>query len=205
VLNLGALGHIFNITPTAGGMLAWALFGLILAYTYGLRLPLVAGTTCAIFYIAGLATALAGMPFDTFMTRPESLIPGGAAVIAIAFFVPHRKHQGFPQVLRLCGMVVVFYSLIVLANGEHSLLSWNETATKIAYQTIGFIASGLAIWLGIRRDWTDVTYSASAAFAILLFTKLFDWWWEWMPKYLFFLILGAVAIALLLILKRLRR
>jgi hypothetical protein len=39
---------------------------------------------------------------------------------------------------------------------------------------------------------------------IFLYTKFFDWWWEWMPKYLFFLVIGLVAILLLLILKRLR-
>jgi hypothetical protein len=37
-----------------------------------------------------------------------------------------------------------------------------------------------------------------------LYTKFYDWWWDWMPKYLFFLTLGLVAILLLLLFKRLR-
>jgi uncharacterized membrane protein len=206
VLNLGALGHIFNITPTNGATLAWGLFGLLLAYTYGLRLPLVAGALCAIFYVASSIVMLVGMPFDVFMTRPESLIPGGAAVFAVALFVPHRKNQGFPPILRMCGSITVFYALIILSTlGEENLFFWNDSAVEITYQLLGFVLSGLAIWLGIRRGWTDLTYTASAAFAILLFIKFFHWWWDWMPKYLFFLILGLVAIALLLVLKRLRR
>jgi uncharacterized membrane protein len=41
-------------------------------------------------------------------------------------------------------------------------------------------------------------------FVIFLYTKFFDWWWEIMPKYLFFLVLGLTAILLLLVLRRLR-
>ena len=49
-----------------------------------------------------------------------------------------------------------------------------------------------------------MTNLGATFFAIYLYTKLFDWWWEWMPKYLFFLALGLLAIILLLVLKRLR-
>jgi hypothetical protein len=41
-------------------------------------------------------------------------------------------------------------------------------------------------------------------FVLYLYTKLFDWWWDWMPKYLFFLLLGLIAIGMLVFLKRLR-
>ena len=41
-------------------------------------------------------------------------------------------------------------------------------------------------------------------FVIFLYTKLFDWWWESMPKYLFFLVLGLSAVLILLVLRRLR-
>jgi hypothetical protein len=33
---------------------------------------------------------------------------------------------------------------------------------------------------------------------------MFDWWWELMPKYLFFLVMGLSAILFLFIFKRLR-
>jgi hypothetical protein len=41
-------------------------------------------------------------------------------------------------------------------------------------------------------------------FVILLYSKLFDWWWDLMPKYLFFLILGLIAVGLLLVLHKAR-
>ncbi len=42
-------------------------------------------------------------------------------------------------------------------------------------------------------------------FVIFLYTKFYDWWWDLLPKYLFFLILGLTAVLVLLMMKRLRR
>jgi len=206
ILNLGALGHIFNIIPSHSAFLAWALFSLLLAYTYGLRLPLMAGAICGIIYIATSLAVIGGVPWDNFLMRPENLIPAGGACFAIGFFPPHRKNASFPPILRACGLIAFFFAFIQLSIwGTGSYFYWSKDAIEICYQVLGFILAGLTIWLGIRRGWTDVTYIGSSAFAILLFTKFFDWWWDWMPKYLFFLILGLVALGLLIVLKRLRR
>jgi len=204
MLNLGALGHIFNITPSHNAFLAWAIFSLLLAYTYGLRLPLMAGAACGIIYVASCLAVIGGLPFNRFLMRPENLIPAGGACLAAAIFLPHRKHVGFLPILRSGGLIAFFFAFILLSIwGMGSYLYWSRDAIEICYQVTGFILAGLTIWLGIRRSWTEVTYIGSSAFAILLFTKCFDWWWNWMPKYLFFLILGLVAIGLLVVLKRL--
>ena len=42
------------------------------------------------------------------------------------------------------------------------------------------------------------------AFCIFLYTKFYDWWWDWMPKYIFFLVMGLAAVLLLVVFKRLR-
>jgi len=55
----------------------------------------------------------------------------------------------------------------------------------------------------IRIDFKSPTRKAQ--FCIFLYTKFFDWWWEVMPKYLFFLVLGLCAVLILLVLRRLRR
>jgi hypothetical protein len=39
---------------------------------------------------------------------------------------------------------------------------------------------------------------------VFLFTRLQAWWWKWMPKYLFFLVLGLIAFGLLLVFRRIR-
>jgi len=40
---------------------------------------------------------------------------------------------------------------------------------------------------------------------VLLLLRFVDWWWDVMPKYLFFLIVGLTAIAMMVVLRRLRR
>ena len=45
----------------------------------------------------------------------------------------------------------------------------------------------------------------AVAAAIFLYTKFFDWWWEWLPKWLFFLLIALSAVLLLLVFQRLRR
>ena len=56
-----------------------------------------------------------------------------------------------------------------------------------------------------RRQWSDTVNTGITFFVIFLYTKFFDWWWESMPKWLFFFVLGLAAILILLVLKRLRR
>jgi uncharacterized membrane protein len=88
--------------------------------------------------------------------------------------------------------------------GEASYLMLAGGTLEEVYQGLGFLLSALLVWLGIRRHWPGITNTGSTFFVIFLYTKLFDWWWDWMPKYLFFLVLGLMALLLLMVLKRLR-
>ena len=45
---------------------------------------------------------------------------------------------------------------------------WQTASDLLQNNVLGFILSALAIWLGTRRGWLDITYLASVAFAILL-------------------------------------
>ncbi|MGE4560725.1 MAG: DUF2157 domain-containing protein, partial [Desulfobulbus sp.] len=54
------------------------------------------------------------------------------------------------------------------------------------------------------RGWPEVVNTANCFFTLLLYTKFYDWWWDWLPKYQFFLLIGLTAILMLLILKRMR-
>jgi uncharacterized membrane protein len=40
--------------------------------------------------------------------------------------------------------------------------------------------------------------------ALLLFLRSVDWFWDMIPKWLFFLLVGALAFGALLVLRRLR-
>jgi uncharacterized membrane protein len=119
--------------------------------------------------------------------------------------VPHRRHEDFPNLYRGYGLLAIFIAILILSNwGWGSYLPWSSGVIEAAYQVTGFVLSGGIIALGIRRHWPGLTNLGSTFFVLYLYTKFFDWWWDWMPKYLFFLVLGLSAVLLLLMLKRLR-
>jgi uncharacterized membrane protein len=95
--------------------------------------------------------------------------------------------------------------VLVLSNwGDCSYLPWKLDTIEGFYQLIGFGGAAAAIWLGIRKHWTDTINTGVVFFVIFLYTKFYDWWWEIMPKYLFFLVLGLTALLVLTVLRRLR-
>lgn len=204
VLNLSVLGHIFNIVPSENAFLVWAAYGLILAYSYDLKLILVAALTSLMGYLAAAVGTWSGVYWLSFGERPENFVLAGLLLFAGGLFVPGRR-PAFAAIYRVYGLLVVFIAILILANwGAISYLPFSNTVIEGSYQILGFIGSGLAIWLGIRRHWSGLANLGSTFFVLYLYTKLFDWWWDWMPKYLFFLLLGLIAIGLLLALKRLR-
>jgi uncharacterized membrane protein len=204
VLDLSMLGRIFNITPTQNAFLAWALFAFILAYTYGLRILLVAGIISLINYLSATIGTWSGCYWLSFGERPENFIAAGLVLFGVSF-IPHRRSYDFPPLYRVFGLLTVFIAILILANwGSISYLAIEPNTIENLYQGLGFLGAGLAIWLGIYKHWPGVTNLGSTFFAIFLYTKFYDWWWDWMPKYLFFLVLGLVAVLLLLVLKRLR-
>jgi len=205
ILDLSVLGNIFNLTSSQNAFLAWSAFALILAYGYGLRLLLVAGMTCLLAYIAATVGTWSGCYWLSFGERPENFIVAGA-LLTLVPLIPHRRHPGFAHSYRIFGLLTVFIAILILANwGNISYLPWSTKIIEYIYQTVGFLLAGGVIALGIRRHWPGVTNLGSTFFVLYLYTKFFDWWWDWLPKYLFFLLLGLMAVGLLLVLQRLRR
>jgi len=205
VLDLSMLGSIFNIAPSENAFLAWAVFGLLLAYAYDLKLLLVAGLTSLLSFLSAHVGTWSGMYWLSFGEWPENFLIAGLLMFAGGFLMPSRR-PAFAAIYRVYGLLVVFTAILVLANyGQASYLPFGNTAIESGYQILGFVGSAVAIWLGIRRNWAGLVNLGSTFFVLYLYTKLFDWWWDWMPKYLFFLLLGLIAIGLLLVFKRLRQ
>jgi hypothetical protein len=88
--------------------------------------------------------------------------------------------------------------------GSASYFNWPAGIIEGSYQTLGFVLSAAAVYLGMVRRWQHVMITGNVFFALFLYTKFFDWWWDWMPKFLFFFLIGLTAILALLIFKRLR-
>jgi uncharacterized membrane protein len=205
VLNITMLGQIFNITPSDNALIVWAALALLLAYTCELRLLLAAGIICLIGFVSARTGTWSGMYWMDFGERPENFFPAALMLFLIAQFVPHLRFAGFAMLYRVFALLSLFLPMLVLANwGEGSYLDIDPVFIKHSYQVAGFLFSMGSIWLGIRRHWSEVVNIGVTFFVIFLYTKFYDWWWESMPKYLFFLVLGLTAVLILVILKRLR-
>jgi len=103
-------------------------------------------------------------------------------------------------------VLAVLLPMLLLANwGSISYLTWPAARIEVMYQLLGFICSAGFIALGIRRGWPGVANAGVVFFVIFLYTKFYDWWWQTMPKYLFFLVIALSAVLLLLVFQRLRR
>jgi uncharacterized membrane protein len=136
--------------------------------------------------------------------RPENFFPA-AFLLFMVPFLPHDKFSGFAVIYRVFAMLLFFIPVLVLSNwGKISYMDFTNESVEIIYQIAGFVFSAAAIWLGIQRSWPEVVNTGNVFFTIFLYTKFYDWWWDWMPKYLFFLVIGLTAVLMLLIFKRLR-
>jgi uncharacterized membrane protein len=205
ILDLETLGRIFNITSTEKALLAWGVFSLLLAYRYGLRPMLVLALGLLLSYGSAAFTARLGYHWFDFWDRPEHFAILGLLAFATPFAARHKRNTDFDAVYRLSGSLAFFLAVLSLSEwGAHSYLPFDAKYVERTYEMAGLLTAAGAIWLGITRQWDGVVNTAAAFFALFLYCRLYHWWWDWMPKYLFFAILGAIAIALVLGFKRLR-
>ena len=206
VLNVVMLGQIFNITPSDKALLPWAAFAFLLAYTFELRLLQAAGILCLIAFISARTGTWSGMYWIHFGERPENFFPAALVIFALPQLIDQSRYSGFAATYRVFGALALFVPMLVLANwGGVSYLDLDRDLIESLYQTIGFVGTAALIWYGARRHWPEVVNTGVTLFVIFFYTKLFDWWWDAMPKYLFFLVMGMTAILFLLVFKRLRR
>ena len=205
VLNIAMIGQIFNITPSDKALLPWAAFALLLAYAFDLRLLLIAGLGCLIAYIAARVGVWSGMYWIHFGERPENFFPAAFLLFALSGWIDHRQFVGFASTYRIVAILTLFLPMLALAHwGEGTYLALDSKIVEGLYQSLGFVGTAVTIWYGLRRQWPGVVNSGVALFIVFLYTKLFDWWWDAMPKYLFFFLLGLIAVLLLMVLQRFR-
>ena len=205
IMNLSVIGSVFNIVSTERALLAWGAFAIVLAYRYGLRLMLVLGLALLMSYAAAAYTAQMGYEWLELYDRPEHFLLIGLLVFALPYGLKHAHNADFPPAYRLVGALTVFVAVFFLAEwGVPSYLPWESVTIERLYELAGLILSAGAIWLGIVRSWNGIVNTGATFFTIFLFTRLYHWWWDSMPKYLFFAVIGAIGITLVLIFQRLR-
>jgi hypothetical protein len=205
-LNLGGVGSIFNMVPSPMILAAWAAFALAVAYAYGLQMLLAGGLAAAMGYALSAIAAATGLDWTVSLVRPEPLLVLGPVAIAASFWRPAVSAEGFARTWRLVGLAALLLPLLFLS-------TWPEVFSyqllplgflHAAYDLAGFVLPVVAVWFGIRQRWPEVVNTASGFLVLFIYAKCFDWWWDAMPRYLFFLMLGGLAVGTMVVLAKLR-
>lgn len=205
VLNVALLGEMFNITPSNKAFAAWAALALLLAYTFDLRLLLVAGILCIIRLVSVEVDSWSGIYRSGLVQRLEHYLPAGMLLLLVPAVFSHDRFNGFASVYRLFGLLTLLVPILLLAHwGYDSYLPFSVGVVESVYQVLGFLLCAAAIWWGARREHPEALNTGIAFFVIFLYSRFYDWWWKIMPRFVFFLIIALTAIVVILVMKRLR-
>jgi uncharacterized membrane protein len=205
VLELNALGSVLNLADSPHILLGWGLFAVLVAYAFGVRLVLGAGLVLLCTYTAALALSFQGYYWAGFMQRTQYLLPGALFLYCIPWFGTGRSSDDFEFVYRACGAGLGLSALLMAStSGDLCCGGLRPGTVEAAYQLVGLLLSAGIVAHGVRLSRKGLVNLGVVAFMVFLFVRLHAWWWQWMPKYLFFLLIGLVAIGLLLVFRRIR-
>lgn len=204
VANLYIVGQIYNVTPSPNAFLAWGLFALFLAYRHDLALVHGIALISLVAFAGGFLTNLVGFAWPRAQVPEFYLI---ATLLCLATPVVLR----LPGVLR-CARVYQFTGML-LAYGmvgwlmeapRESLLPFGTQTIEWIYTAAAFLGTALGIRQCLRAQWLAGTYLSAAFFIVFMLDRYTDWLWHELPHYLFFLILGTAAVAVIIALRRMR-
>jgi Predicted membrane protein (DUF2157) len=201
VLQTLMLGDMFNLRGSPHVLAFWAAFALATAIPGRFVLPFAAGVAASICYIAALLMVARGAPWSQFGERMETVLLPAVAVLSFQRIAP-RELQSW---MRGTALVMMLAAILALSTFEAwSLLPWSTRAVSIFYQIVAAALATLVIAAGVKRGHVDTVTIGAIFAAFFLLGRFVDWWWDWMPKYLFFLILACVAVGWLWLLRVLR-
>jgi uncharacterized membrane protein len=204
-VELNTLGNVMNLAPSPHALLAWASFAMLVAYAFGLRLLLAAGLLLLTAYTAALAMTARGSYWLGFMEESQFLLPAAAVLYALPWLIRHQDRPYFDFIYRLCGAFTGLTALLVLSkSGDLCCSALGPQMAEVTYQIVGLLLSAGVVAHGVRLGQGGLVNLGTVAFVVFLYVRLHAWFWDWMPKYLFFFLLGLTALVLLLIFRRLR-
>lgn len=179
------------------------VFALVLAMRWQLILPLliaIAGLGAWFWSLEGLLT---GQPVGQSFDHGEPVLLAGAIAIAVSHLAAAGP-PAFRMAWRLAGTIAVIWTLLVLGVAHQASGLGLGRASEGLYQVLGFIVLVAITWWGIRRD--DPVFARLGAVGLILFLvfRMIDWFWQVIPDWMVFLLMGMLAFAVLLVLRRLR-
>lgn len=218
-----ASGYVANIVATVGTIatavagfatvstfdefarwpfLLFGLYGIVVAYRYKLVLPLLVGLVGLGGWLWSLDSLLQGARADSFEHAEPLMLVGIAALVT--GIIRRNDPPGFSVVWRVAGVSAVVAPLLLLGLTTDGSWFGRSDALELAYQAIGLSVFVGMVVVGLRRDDAVLARGGAVALVIFLFFRMMDWLWDAIPDWLFFLLVGAFAFAVLLVLRRWR-
>ena len=205
VLDLSALGQIFNFPPTTNAFLAWGLFGIGLGLSYDLRLPHLAGLIALGAWLSSLPGTFLGESVGSALSRTEAITLTGGAFLLWSHLWRQRMASWRSLDLRIAAMIGGFSALFILAvDGSTSWLRLDRDAVRALYQSVGVGLAAATIWWGVRSGLRDLMNGGMIFLTVILLVKMFDAWWDDLPRWAFFLLIAGMAIGIMLLLRWVR-
>lgn len=208
-LTIAVVGGVFNLPPSPLALVTWGSVTLVLGLGYRFPLLTLAGTLVLGSGLGGLALSMLGMGWLPDNGRLERFLLAGAAAVALPTLWPgvaRRVAAEGTDLVRVGGILLAALAVILLSSdGRLSVLPFRRGITEGLYDLFGFAAGAGLLWVALRNRWTWSARATGAFLVLFTYIKAFDWWWELVPDYLFFLILGLIAVAALLVLRQVRQ
>ena len=218
VLQTMMIGTLFNVKSSPHVLAVWAAFALAVSMPWRFGVPFAFGVATLMVYLPAAALSLAGLHWRAVTERPELVaLPAALGLFGIFRLKPHSSSLTLdairitmpPELVpwaRAVLLLIVLGTILVLsAAGTESVLPVNETAIEVVYQLVAVVAAVATVWTGLRQGLGEVVIIGSVFSGAFLLVRFVDWWWDWMPKYLFFLLLAGVALGWLWGLRLARR
>lgn len=200
MLNISLLTDLFNLSPSTSALLLYGAYALILAYLYqskllcSLALLLVSAFVVSKFHVSNLLVN------DMIFEKLELYFLPAALIFFIAKFTPF-----FSATYRGTSWAIILLCCLLLAwIPSDSLLNLSKDTIESMYHILGLAISIVAISFGIRKAWHESYKIGVFFFIVFLYSKVISWWAsDILPAYLFFLLIGLLAVLCLLVFKRL--
>jgi hypothetical protein len=183
--------------------LLFGAYGLFVAYRFRLVLPLLVGIVGVGALAWSLEALLLRSPVNDTFEHLEPLVLVGFAAYLVGT-VRRSDPPAFSLAWRLMGVVAMVFPLLLLGiTTDGSWLRSGENS-ELLYQLVGLIVFVAMVWLGLRRDDVILARAGATALVLFLFLRMVDWFWDAIPDWLFFLMMGGMAFGVLLVLRSVR-
>lgn len=135
------------------------------------------------------------------MSYPIRFIAFGTVLIAAALLLkPPLAQRGLERVSLAMGLLYLFIALWILSifGNYGDLDSWYSVhQIELLHWSLLFgIVAAAAIWLGLKNDDGMLRGFGLTFLGINLYTRFFEFFWDSMPKAIFFIVLGISLWAL---------